>query len=816
MSNSFSLSPGVDWSEDDQSYYVTNKVTVNGGLAGTFQWGAVDAPFQVTGGEGGLLNAVYKPNDETYLSYFVAADYLSYSNTMVIVRQTGPLARNAVPTGQTPVLVKNDDEAEQANLPGIDFYARYPGALGSGLIVDICDAAGYADWEFKSKFQYVPGANEFHIAVVDGSGRFSGIGGAEQVETLTLNGSVDGGTPEKADLTVNVTGTVVAGLPEIVQVSLSGVTASTSVTVLGVAVAVNPGEDASIVAGKVETALKADANFASVIRVGATLAVTYAKNLDQAPTPNGSENGITKTYTVVQQGTNKSVITLGTTSVTITDGATKAATLDAIVAALSADKTNVTALTFDSATGIVSVTRKPAAAATPIAPYNKGNLVVEVAVKQVANSATPLTLYGVTVPLVNGDTIKVAAAKIAAALRTSADFGTATAAGSIVTYTRKGNGKKAKLAGFSSFGLTGEVAVRTTGRLGNAIEKYELMNATKGSKHGDGSLAYFADAINRGSQYIRVGDSSISLSDRTVTLAGGADDNVGVDLSSGYKMLANAELYTVDSMIGFGSINVQRAVLDAAGTRRDAVGYVSPPLAAVLNNKGREVQSILEWRNEDLNPETTYGFMDCNWALVYDKYNDVNRWIPCCGGTAGLDARKTITGEPWFSPAGYTYGVYKNYIKLAWSPSKDERDLLFPAQVNPIFNDRGNGIVLFGDSTATARPSAFNAVNVRRLFIFLEKNIATSSKRYVFGINDAFTRKQFVNAVTPLLRNVMSRRGIIDFRLVCDESNNPPDAVDRKEFNAAFYIKPTLAIRNIYLNFIGVSQTFNFEEIESA
>lgn len=808
----FSISPSVEFTERDASAYAEPQVDVVGGMPGVFQWGPVDVPTLVTGGERGLVEKFFKPNDETYLSFFVAADYLSYSSKMQIVRCVGPAARNAVSAPNEPVQVKNDDDAETTQLPGIDFYARFPGALGNGLAVEICGSEAYDTWEFRSSFEYRPQIGEFHIAVLDTTGAFVGEGSAQQTEALSLTGSVAGGVYESFTLDVAAAGNIAAGRPEIVQVSLSGAASNTSVTLFGHPVTVNVGEDASVVAGKAEALLLTKPEFAAVVRNGATLTVTYSANSNQSPIPNGIDNGVTKSYNVIQQGTNTSVVTLGTTSVTLVDGMTAAQAADAVVTGLEADSKVRNVVLTDLQ---ITAERSPSASKTAIVDYNSGGLAIDYEVVTASSDATPVTVFGVSVSLTDGDTPGQAATKIAAAITASDQVASATASGSTVVYIREGKGRKTKLDGFSSSGLVGVVSVRSAGRLGSIIEKYELMTATKGAKHSNGSSAYFVDVLNRSSRYVRVGDPTVLLSTRSVTFSGGVDDNVGVNLSTGFAELRNSERLAVDNIIaGAVSVQEQKQAFDTAETRRDAIAYASPPMEAVLNNRGNEVDAILDWRLNEFNPNSSYGVMDCNWGLVYDKYNDVNRWIPVCGGTAGLSARTTIEGEAWFSPAGYTYGRYKNYIKLAWSPNKDERDELFKNQVNPVINDLGNGIVLFGDKTSITRPSSFDAINVRKLFIFLEKTMANMAKFYLFGINDAFTRKQFLAAANPLFRTVQGRRGITDFRIICDESNNPGDAVDRRELNCAFYVKPTLSIRYIYLNFVSVGQSVSFEEVE--
>ena len=205
--------------------------------------------------------------------------------------------------------------------------------------------------------------------------------------------------------------------------------------------------------------------------------------------------------------------------------------------------------------------------------------------------------------------------------------------------------------------------------------------------------------------------------------------------------------------------------------------------------------------------------MDSGWKYMYDKYNDRYIYAPLNGDVAGCCVITDLNDDPWFSPAGLNRGIIKNAIKLAWSPRKADRDTLYQRGVNPVINTPGTGIVLFGDKTMLAKPSAFNRINVRRLFIVLEKAIATAAKFQLFEFNDAFTRAQFVALVEPFLRDVQGRRGIYDFRVVCDESNNTPQVIDSNEFRADIYIKPAKSINFITLTFIATRTGISFEEL---
>jgi phage tail sheath protein FI len=248
----------------------------------------------------------------------------------------------------------------------------------------------------------------------------------------------------------------------------------------------------------------------------------------------------------------------------------------------------------------------------------------------------------------------------------------------------------------------------------------------------------------------------------------------------------------------------------------DCIGFVSPQLASVVNNSGDEATDIITDRDSVLNVNTSYGVMDSGWKYQYDKYNDVYRYIPLNADIAGLCARTDSVAEPWFSPGGLNRGQIKNVVKLAYSPDKTDRDELYKNGINPVVAFPGEGTVLFGDKTLLAKPSAFDRINVRRLFIVLEKAIATAGKYQLFEFNDVFTRAQFRNLVEPFLRDVVGRRGITDFRVVCDETNNTGEVIDRNEFIADIFIKPARSINFMQLNFIATRTGVSFEEVVGA
>ena len=237
----------------------------------------------------------------------------------------------------------------------------------------------------------------------------------------------------------------------------------------------------------------------------------------------------------------------------------------------------------------------------------------------------------------------------------------------------------------------------------------------------------------------------------------------------------------------------------------------SPERADVVGNRIDPANDVTTFRNSLRS--SSYGIMDSGYKYMYDKYNDVFRYVPLNGDVAGLMVRTDNQREPWYSPAGFNRGEIKNVVRLAYNPDQADRDLLYRSDVNPVVNFRNQGNILFGDKTLLGRPSAFSRINVRRLFIVLEKAISTAAKFTLFELNDEFTRAQFVSLVEPFLRTVKGRRGITDFRVVCDESNNTAEVIDRNEFVGDIYIKPARSINFIRLNFVAVRTGVAFEEV---
>lgn len=252
------------------------------------------------------------------------------------------------------------------------------------------------------------------------------------------------------------------------------------------------------------------------------------------------------------------------------------------------------------------------------------------------------------------------------------------------------------------------------------------------------------------------------------------------------------------------------AIDSVAEVRKDCLVFVSPTLA---NCQSTQPEVDIPAYRTAIGKFSSYAVMDSGWKYMYDKYWDTYRWVPLNGDVAGCTARTDAERQPWFSPAGPARGQIKNLVKLAYNPDKSDRDILYKADVNPVVSFAGEGTYLYGDKTLLGRQSAFNRINVRRLFMIIEKAIARAAKASLFEFNDEFTRSQFVSLVDPYLRSVTAGRGIYDYRVICDERNNPPDLVDRNEFVGDIYIKPAKSINFIQLNFVAMRTGVQFEEV---
>jgi len=374
-----------------------------------------------------------------------------------------------------------------------------------------------------------------------------------------------------------------------------------------------------------------------------------------------------------------------------------------------------------------------------------------------------------------------------------------------------------------------------TGTQGAVLEAYENVSQAVDAKTDQGGGNYYKELINNSSQYVWWRGHNSNMSNAGVRAELGTN-YPGNDLPvtnsfvkgkdgatpsaankiTGWTVFADADTVDISFCLG-GAADATLAthlINNIAENRKDCVAVLSPERADVVNNNsyvGKERDDVIAYR--DTLPSSSYAVMDSGWKYQYDKYNDVYRYVPLNGDTAGLMVQTDLTRDPWYSPAGFNRGSIRNSIRLAYNPTKTDRDELYKKGINPVVTFPGQGTVLFGDKTLLAKPSAFDRINVRRLFIVLEKAISTAAKFTLFEFNDDFTRAQFRNLVEPFLRDVQGRRGITDYRVVCDSTNNTGEVIDRNEFVGDIYVKPNRSINFIQLNFVAVRSGVEFSEV---
>jgi phage tail sheath protein FI len=374
-----------------------------------------------------------------------------------------------------------------------------------------------------------------------------------------------------------------------------------------------------------------------------------------------------------------------------------------------------------------------------------------------------------------------------------------------------------------------------TGTAGTVLEVYDSVSKASDAKSPQGDTNYYPDVIYNKSEYIywmdhntsgtNWGNAALNTTYTSVTavsntsLSGGSDGSAATtaELKTAYEKFEDAETVDVNLIIaGKGDSTHIDNLITIAENRKDAVVFASPERSDVVNVASSETQTNNVKSFFDGVRSSSYVVFDSGYKYTYDKYNDVFRYVPLNGDIAGLAARTDLVADSWFSPAGYNRGVLRGVVKLAYNPTKTQRDTLYRARINPVCTFAGQGTVLFGDKTGLSAPSAFDRINVRRLFITLEKAISTASKFQLFEFNDEFTRAQFRSIIEPFLRDVQGRRGITDFLVVCDDSNNTADVIDRNEFKADIFVKPARSINFITLQFVATRTGVAFEEVVGA
>lgn len=810
----FQVSPGVNITEKDLTVFVPGISSWIAGLAHQFTWGPVNQITTVSS-ENDLVNRFGKPSNSIFEGFFLAADFLAYSNNLKIVRVTND-AKNAVSGGKGTGLTVNTT------------------AL-NGIISSITIAAAGSGYIVGDYFNVSGGVSKalFKVTAVTSTGG---------VTSATL---VTGGTGYSSASTVattNITSTTIKNDEDF-----------DNATNLPEVIAAYPG------------ALGNSVLF-SAVRASEFDTWRYKDRFVKNPTADilkFTVNGKTKAFTLTSS--------LPSDVIVVADGKklVSGSSAGQYTATSNTLTTNTATETFtaNAATSVFTLTNSSALstkgikvthASTDYPVYTGSGDVPVGKVSVVGNEITfgtnkaKFSGDGVTlVYTVTGVTTATADAKVkvdgvAFTVSSSAPStgevqrqvsgGNTTFTFNVANVPGIGNGNVVIEYGFLASGsITVEygfptdslkvfsnqtgihVAVadldgKLSGTAYGLLETYTDLSLTLGSKDFDGTSNYYKDVINRNSNYARV--STLSNFGE-FALSGGADDTqiLDTDLTAGYKLFKNADEVDLSYLIGGGASKTVAVSLitDIAEYRRDCVAFITNPKTLEVQNKGNELRDIVAFK-QDL-PSSSYYHFANGWKYRQDIYNDNFKWVSCAGDHAGLYALSAQNEDVWMVGAGLNRGRIRNSIKLAWAPNKTERDELYVNAVNPTTKFTNEGPVLFGDKTGQNKPSSFGYMGVRNLFILLEKSIAKTALYSLFENNTEFTRNRFKNTVIPFLRDIKGRYGIEDYKVVCDESNNPGSVRQRKEFVGDILIKPVDSINYIQLNFVAVNKEVSFEEI---
>jgi phage tail sheath protein FI len=721
----FQLSPGVAVVEKDFTSIVPAVSSSIGATVGAFPWGPVMEPTTVSS-ENELVRRFGAPNDSNFTSFFTAANFLSYTNNLLLVRaDAGHLNAVSTLTGGLATLTISN--------PG----SGYTSTASAPAI-----SVGAPDIE----------------------------GGTQATATATLSG-----------------GAITA-----IAVTNGG----SGYTVLGTTVTITPA------AGDTGSGATAEV---VVDSSGTITGVTI--------TNGGSGYKAVPTVSLTGDGTNAELgaATVGSSSiseVTITNAGSGYSVVPTVTVAPPPSGTTATLIPTIETAGLKIINGET---------YNS----------QYINGAGLVGEFAAKYPGSLGNSLEVSVADAAtfANWAYAAEFDGAPGTSPYVASVGGSSDEMHIIVIDEDGGISGTA--------GTVLERFAFVSKASDAKKPDGTNNFYKNVINTNSEWVWWMDhptagtnwgtpaqskTFVNLSSAiTRSLAGGTDDFAITDAekTAGYVLFANAELFDISLILaGKASTTVAQFIIsNVCETRLDCIALISPEYegSPVIGSGSTEIGYITAYR--DALSSTSYAVMDSGYKYQYDRYNDKYRYVPLNGDIGGLCARTDFTNDPWFSPGGLNRGQIKNVVRLAVNPNKTQRDTLYKKGVNPVVTFPGEGTVLFGDKTLLAKPSAFDRINVRRLFIVMEKAIATAAKFQLFEFNDSFTRAQFKNLVEPFLRDVQGRRGITDFVVKCDESNNTGEVIDRNEFVADIFVKPNRSINFITLNFVAARSAINFSEI---
>ena len=884
----FQLSPGVQVVESDFTSIVPAVATSTGAFAGAFQWGPVLDPVRIAS-ENELVERFGKPTDANADSFFTAANFLSYTNNLLVVRGDATGAKNAVAitTGSVSGINLTTAGSGFSNAPTVTLSAPEADGgvqatataqiVGGGVTAITLSSAGTGYTSVPSvNFTAAPGdtgTGAAAAAVLSGAGVNSvsvgSAGSGYTTASVTFSApQVAGGTTATGSAVlaargvdaINVTtgGVGYTVAPTITLTGGGGTGATATATVSGGAItAINVTADGTGYTSAPTVVITPDAGDTITTPAVATAVLNAAGIASINVTSAGSGYTSAPTVTVTGDGVGASAsAVIGTSTitsinitsagtgyrtaptVTLVGGGGTGAAIGAVTIATSAVQsvtiTNPGSGYSVAPTVTISGGGGTGAAATASVTTGTG-LKINNLQDYLDNYESGSALVGefaAKFPGTLGNSLKVSMADSAsfATWQYRDEFDAAPGTSSYVQ-AAGGSGDELHIIILDEDGAW-------TGTQNSILEKFAFVSKASDAKKSDGANNYYKNVVNSQSRYLwwmdhpvvstsgaAWGTPASATNYKSLTtsvsrsLVGAADDLALTDgqLQTAWDIYRDDGQYDI-SLLPLGKVSAAVAsyvINNVAEERLDCVVFVSPQNITsgdiIIGSGSAATGAMIAYRNAL--PSTSYAVMDSGFKYQYDRYNDKYRWVPLNADVAGLCARTDYTNDPWFSPGGLNRGQVKNVVKLALNPNKTDRDELYKAGVNPVVTFPGQGTVLFGDKTLLAKPSAFDRINVRRLFIVLEKAIATAAKYQLFEFNDGFTRAQFRNLVEPFLRDVQGRRGVTEFLVRCDESNNTGEVVDRNEFVADIFIKPNRSINFITLNFVAARSSVNFNEI---
>jgi hypothetical protein len=749
-------SPGIVIQERDLTTITTQSTANVGVIAGPFESGPVEEVVDIST-ERQFAEVFGKPNDYNYEYWYTAAQYLSYGGVLKAVRTSSTALKNAVDSGTAP-LIKNFQDYEtnyEAANNTWTWAAKTPGAKGNSIGIFMTDAGPDQILVLPA-----PGSGNEHEFVRDEALAAATSGAAGKVYKYSLVLTVE-----------DVVGDFTPGTSTTIGISGSNE-----------AVTVEAWDPAN---KKLEISL-----------------------------PSGGVTGIIAAAQTVTQGSNTADIAA-----------------DGIERRLYVAKDKGSVDFSADAAGAVQDTNSNSVQPSAVrAEYDEREYLP--GIKWVNTGVRPGTSKWAQDAGGHRDELHILVIDIAGEITGTPGailerFMNVSKASDAKTSVGETNYYVEVLKQKSSYLFWGEhetevfnaTATPADGNWGlSAARQFNLLRAAAGTVDYPAGRATVGSKHNA-THYYRLGAAS-GTAGVDYSSSGGVYAVTTTDLATAYELLEDPESQTIDFILTgpSGSSDAEAiakvtALQNIVEERRDCMLFVSPRRANVIGVSNANTITTNMIKFFDQLPSSSYIVFDSGYKYIYDKYNDVYRYIPCNGDVAGLCLQTTEVAEPWFSPAGFQRGTLRNAIKLAYTPNKTQRDRLYSARINPIVSFPGNGVTLFGDKTAQGFASAFDRINVRRLFLTIERVIGTAAKSQLFEQNDESQRALFMNIVEPYMREVQGRRGVTDFLVKCDATNNPPEAVDRGEFYAEIFVKPTRTINYITLTFVATRTGVAFNEV---